>query len=1460
MKSLRVLYTKLSLIFGILILLVILFLLDSFCGYLGLTNNQSIFFPNSRSQQFKNFGPSIPNKDVSASDYNFTGEQSGGLESGVWRNIGPSPTNEGYAGRVGFVKFDRRDTRIIYLGGAAGGLWKSTDGSQHWTPKTDMLPVLSCGSLDIDYRSGILYYGTGDAVWTNLAYPGEGIFKSTDYGETWQKIISTGLPSATRFYKIVVDPVRDSILYAATPSGLFKSGNRAVTWSRIIPASGDPLECTDVAISPDGMKVYAVGPGNYCPFCGTPGIGYWKSTDGGASFQQKTSTGFPHITNLPNGRTGVSLCESNPQVLYMVTMFDQYLADTSFDPYYVYKSTNGGENFSLINGGLPVLWAGNNANYNMFISASPSNPDICFMGAQNFYKCKDGQNFICITGYCGISETRADFHCMDFCADNPDKIIIGCDGGVYLSSDLGEHFHTENSNLALTQPYRIVSCKTNTGVLLLGAQDMGVLKNSPSGGWFVTNLIGDGGTLVFSSTNPGSVVTALDNSGDLYYSATGGISWHKASGYSGKTDWLAPIAADPLLGNIFYTVRNNEANPNELDFYRSKDYGQNWSEHDITPLSSIWNSDIPSSNPTALAVGPANSQIMFITAGNRIPVFNKPNLVFRSLNSGISWDQNWIVKGGTGIFPEDLFTQIKVDPVDPAEVLLTVAGTSGKHVFCSVDQGNRWTDMTGNLPNCPANDIVTHYYLPDRKEYFVATDKGVYRSESDKIQWQKFGTNLPNSPAVSLDYNRLECKLRAATFGRSVWETDIPGTIYVRDNLLITGNVADQLLINENIVICRGGSMKILSDCVIALPENKKITVLEGGTIQVLNNAIVYFTSQSGLWGGIEIEGNSPVSLANCNIDNTKTPLVINPSVNSGGNYSNQISITNCDIVAYPLIINNRSNVLVRNSVFETGSGPVANVCGIYCTGSDSIIITGNTVRCNTTTSNSIGINVTGGRNIYIVNNTITNIPVGISVSSGIAVVKGNIIKGTIPSLSIVGIGVLNCPGGFVNNNKISGYQIGVRLLNSSPELHNNDVENENITGNKTSALYCEYKSVPRLSPVNDGTNFIWDGGENKLISKLAGDGIRFVDYSLPDMDYGNNTVLGYYNYLEGANVKGSQIVVRNNCWVEDPPILSKFKDAGAPVFFVPYYCGAGGPLGKRQAGILSGQSVYLIDRGMGFFDTAAASPSLVAVENDKALLAEGRKKIFLNDFTGAVQTFEYMLQLYKTGYAAYEALNEIIYCYDRMGADQYSYFALRSYYNRITRSGSGDSIFIMYAKDLSRRALIKSGDTKNALLEYEYAVTHSTDSSSMMSNEISVIDAYTLINDGVDSTDFTGNLAYLKPSSLDEAGKMIFDRAYKFNGGADKPEIPTVFYLSQNYPNPFNPVTTIYYSLPSKQRVTLKVYDILGRLITTLLNEDKDPGSYNISFNGVNFASGIYFYRFQAGAFTDIKKMALVK
>jgi hypothetical protein len=96
--------------------------------------------------------------------------------------------------------------------------------------------------------------------------------------------------------------------------------------------------------------------------------------------------------------------------------------------------------------------------------------------------------------------------------------------------------------------------------------------------------------------------------------------------------------------------------------------------------------------------------------------------------------------------------------------------------------------------------------------------------------------------------------------------------------------------------------------------------------------------------------------------------------------------------------------------------------------------------------------------------------------------------------------------------------------------------------------------------------------------------------------------------------------------------------------------------------------------------------------------------------------------------------------------------------------------------------------------------------------------------------------------------------------GGIQTAEVPNQFYLNQNYPNPFNPVTTIKYGIPKSANVTLKIYDMLGREVTTLVNEKKDPGTYNVEFDATNFASGLYLYKITAGDFSAVKKMMLIK
>src|SRR5205085_12286756 len=137
--------------------------------------------------------------------------------------------------------------------------------------------------------------------------------------------------------------------------------------------------------------------------------------------------------------------------------------------------------------------------------------------------------------------------------------------------------------------------------------------------------------------------------------------------------------------------------------------------------------------------------------------------------------------------------------------------------------------------------------------------------------------------------------------------------------------------------------------------------------------------------------------------------------------------------------------------------------------------------------------------------------------------------------------------------------------------------------------------------------------------------------------------------------------------------------------------------------------------------------------------------------------------------------------------------------------------------------------------------------------------ETYTLIQSGNGNSknNFTGRLTALKPHTLGDAVNMINNRLHRITGFAKKHNsAPVTFSLSQNYPNPFNPLTTIKYSLPKDLKVTIKIYDLLGREVNTLVNDFKKAGYYEVKFDGSNFASGVYFYRIEAGDFVQSKKM----
>ncbi len=165
-------------------------------------------------------------------------------------------------------------------------------------------------------------------------------------------------------------------------------------------------------------------------------------------------------------------------------------------------------------------------------------------------------------------------------------------------------------------------------------------------------------------------------------------------------------------------------------------------------------------------------------------------------------------------------------------------------------------------------------------------------------------------------------------------------------------------------------------------------------------------------------------------------------------------------------------------------------------------------------------------------------------------------------------------------------------------------------------------------------------------------------------------------------------------------------------------------------------------------------------------------------------------------------------------------------------------------------------------IMHYEKLIGTTPDKTQILTAEINIIAAYMLLQDDAEHpASFTGTISSLKPKNILDGMRMINEKFLNPKTPANQTVIPAEFNLSQNYPNPFNAITKIAYALPVKSNVTIEIFDLLGRLVNTLVNnEPKDPGYYTITFDATNLASGLYFYRIEAGKFIDTKKMLIIK
>ena len=675
----------------------------------------------------------------------------------LWEFVGPLNTG----GRITDLEIPFNNANTYYVGTASGGIFKSIDGGNTFNPIFDDQETLSIGDMQLSKNNpNTIWVGTGEvnAGGGSLAYDGDGVYRSTDGGMSWE---SRGLPGVGSIGKVLIDPNDDDTIFVGAMGPLFKNDpNRGVykttdggdSWEQILFIS-DKTGIIDMAMHPTNAAiVYAAAwqrertPNNR--IYGGEESGLYKSTNGGLTWTQMTN-GLPSEGDQ-KGRISISISESNPSVLYA-----RY-ADAVGNIQGVYRSADGGESWEtrnssqLTNVGFHWWFRG--------IYIDPTNEDIIYNVDFRVQKSTDGGQ----SWNNSFSNVHVDQHAMAFSPTNPQNILLGNDGGLYETQN-GGNTSLKYNTLPITQLYRFHVDAQDPSKIYAGSQDNNTIRTTTgeTDNW-IAIFGGDGFQPLVDPENT-NVIYALSQRGNLGKSTNDGATFFSAmSGISNsdRKNWDTPIAFDPADSQTLYYGANR--------LYKTTNAAGNWSAISPDLTQGPYQGNLTFGTIISISVSALNSDVIFVGTddGN----------LWTTDNGGAIWSNV------SSTLPNRWVTSVLADPDDVNTVYATFSGyrfgENSGHVFKSQNSGATWEDITGNIPDIPINDIVKDSY----GNLFVATDVGVLASLDQGESWNVLAVNLPSVPVTDLHIHQGSEYLYAATYGRSSYKINIAENILGPDN------------------------------------------------------------------------------------------------------------------------------------------------------------------------------------------------------------------------------------------------------------------------------------------------------------------------------------------------------------------------------------------------------------------------------------------------------------------------------------------------------------------------------------------------------------------------------------------------------------------------------------------------------------------------------------------------------
>ncbi len=662
------------------------------------------------------------------------------------------PTNVG--GRVTDIEMPSNSLETIYVASASGGIFKSENTGQTWTPIFDDAMSLSIGDMEMaPSNNEIIYVGTGEpnAGGGSLAYDGIGIYKTLDGGNNWQHL---GLENIGSVGKIEVSPTNPEVAFVAAMGdlfgknperGIFRTTNGGTDWDQVLFIS-DSTGFVDLAMHPTNPDIIfaaaweRIRRPDYRRYTGASS-GIYRTVDGGNNWELLTN-GLPTLPD-DKGRIGLAISPSDPNYVYA------YIVNSDGDLSGIFRSIDGGDNWDPMNkNGIDepsfMWWFGK-----MYVH--PESPNSLIALSLNVHYIENIETDL-------AWETRfqgahVDQHAIFIHPLDHDFFLAGNDGGIYLSQNRGLSYN-KLDGLPITQFYRTSMDFQNPEQVYGGAQDNGTMRTLSGNTDDFEFILGGDGFFPLVDPENSNMIYAEFQYGNLRRSTNGGNSFSYATnGFSpDRVNWNTPVIFDPNDSDILYMGGNR--------LYQSTDNATFWTPISDDLTDGGGNGNLAFGTITTISVSPLDSENIMIGTddGN----------VWITENGGTDWNN---ISDG---LPKFWITQVELDPVELGVAYVTISGfrfnEESAHIFKTTDSGNSWEPISGELPNIPVNDIIIN---PANHDLYIATDIGVFKSINDGDSWDILGTGLPNVVITDLNYHEPTNTLLAATFGRSLYSVEV---------------------------------------------------------------------------------------------------------------------------------------------------------------------------------------------------------------------------------------------------------------------------------------------------------------------------------------------------------------------------------------------------------------------------------------------------------------------------------------------------------------------------------------------------------------------------------------------------------------------------------------------------------------------------------------------------------------